>query len=473
MSDQSDCLIQPFLEFWNRYVTDNDQGTSELLGSAADLNGSWVFSRERLDAISKAMDVYMRSSEFLNALQQNIDTIIATKKQMDAHQASQHTLNSGALGQNSGPPLGTASHSAPTDHMSEMWNRFADVSQDPIERNTNRIGVTPYDVLYEEGSLSLLRFRSDYPIRQKEPVLICFSLINRPYVLDLQPDRSVIRQLLQHGLNVYMIDWGVPTEDDHTLRLHDYVCRLMKNVVDFICESSDSTKVSLLGYCMGGTMAALYTSLYQQQIRNLILLAAPIDFGGDESLLNIWTRKEYFDVDGLIDAFGNCPGSLLQLCFRQTKPVQNYVEKYINFCEKKDDDAFLENFFSMERWANDNIPVAGETFREFVKMFYQRNLLVQGKLRLNGIPIDLAMINCPLLMITADRDHLVPPCSTLVAKNHVASTETAEMNIWAGHMGLAVSSKAHRHLWPDAAAWIAAHSTPRDRGSGGIALSQG
>lgn len=341
-----------------------------------------------------------------------------------------------------------------------VWDRFARASSLPQTGDASS-SATPFDVVYTEHSFGVRRYRSRQKITVVQPILVCFSLINRPYILDLQPDRSVVAQLLRLGFDVYLIDWGTPSDSDCGLRLEDYVCRFIKNAADVVCEQSKSSQVNLLGYCIGGTMTAMYTALHQNAVCNLILLATPIDFSGD-GLLNLWTREEYFDVDGLIDAFGNCPGSLLQMCFQLMRPVQNFVEKYMKLCEKKDDDAFLENFLALERWANDNVPVAGETFREFVKLLYQRNLLVKGELRLHDIPVDLQMITCPLLMLTADADHLVPPDSTLALEEYVSSSDVQAISINAGHIGLAVSSKAHRQLWPAVAQWIAERSTPRD-----------
>jgi len=341
------------------------------------------------------------------------------------------------------------------------WRRLMNVPKVPQVARDVRVATTPHDVVYEEDSLKLLHYQNEHSIDLKEPVLVCFALVNRPYILDLQPGRSVVRQLLKRGFDVYLIDWGIPTAADRTLRIQDYVCGFMKHVVDFVANHSGSPKLNLLGYCMGGTMSAMYTALYPEQVKNLILMAAPIDFSGDEGLLNVWTREEYFDVDGLIDAFGNCPGSFMQSSFQMMKPVQNYVEKYLGFVEKMDDDDYLENFFAMERWVNDNIPVAGETFREFVKHLYQQNQLVKGQMRLRETPVKLENITCPLLTLTAEHDHLVPPNSTLAIKDFVSSKFVQNMSINAGHIGLAVSSKAHSQLWPDAAMWIADHSTNR------------
>src|SRR5262249_14828858 len=155
------------------------------------------------------------------------------------------------------------------------------------------------------------------------------------------------------------------------------------------------------------------------------LMTAPIDFGAgaDQSLVQFWSNPAYFDVDALIDAFGNCPAPLLQASFQMMKPVQNYYSKYVTFFDKMDDEGFVENFFAMEKWSNDNIPVAGETFREFVKKLYQRNELVKGEFRLGPeeAPVQLERISCPLMLLTASADHLVPPVQTEGVLPHVSS----------------------------------------------------
>ena len=397
----------------------------------------------------------------------NVDAIVAAKKQVNEFESinrSQQAKSPGDLRQPARSQANAANDPALTGicgrEATEMWDRFVGAPGRSETFSQVQDCATPYDVVYQQGSLRLLRFRNDTPIGLKEPVLVCFSLVNRCYIVDLKAERSVIRQLLRQGLDVYLIDWGTPTAADCTVHLHDYVCGRMKDVADFLCQYASAPQISLLGYCMGGTMAAMFTTLYQPQVRNLILLAAPIDFSGDESLLNLWTREKYFDVDGLIDAFGNCPGSFLQMCFQLTKPVQNYVQKYLNVRDRWGDDTFLENFLTLERWANDNIPVAGETFREFVKLLYQQNLLIKGQMSLDGRPTDLKSLTCPILILTADFDHLVPPRSALALRDYASSAELKEMSINAGHIGLAVSSKAHQQLWPKAATWIADHSSP-------------
>ena len=326
-----------------------------------------------------------------------------------------------------------------------------------------RVGITPSDVVLEMGAVRLLRYRRTTPARYAEPVLFCYALINRPYILDLQEGRSVVQRYLEQGFDVYMLDWGVPSASDSQLKLEDYVGRLLKQAVDFVLRAHARKGLHLLGYCMGGTISTLFTAEYPEKVDSLTLLAAPIDFSSGEGLLNLWTDPEYFDVDAFVDAHGNCPGWFLQSVFLLLKPVQNLIEKNIAFYERLPDRDFLANFFAMDRWLNDNIPVAGETFRQFVKNFYQENELVRGTFQFDGHTLDLGRITCPLLLLSARDDHLVPPASTNGIEPHVGSRDIHQQTIAAGHVGLVVSSKAQKILWPAATQWLADRSTTINR----------
>jgi polyhydroxyalkanoate synthase len=350
-------------------------------------------------------------------------------------------------------------HIALHAEQQRLWRRMLGVPRALELACTTRVGTTPHEVVFQRGSLRLLRYRRETPALHAEPVLFCYALINRHYILDLQPEKSVVRRYLEGGFDVYMIDWGVPSDADCHLTLHDYVSDFLDRVVGVVLCDRGCERVHVFGYCMGGTLAALYTALYPERVSSLTLTAAPIDFGGRESLLSLWTDAKYFDVDAFIDANGNCPAIFLQICFLLMKPVQNLLEKHAAFFEHLDDARFVSSYFAMESWVNDNIPIAGETFREFVKNLYQKNELVRGELRLGDRRIDLGRIACPLLVLTAASDHLVPPGSTEGIVPHVQSMDVTTMTIDAGHVGLVVGGKAHKTFWPAATRWLADHST--------------
>jgi len=320
-----------------------------------------------------------------------------------------------------------------------------------------KVGVTPHEVVFTENKLRLLHYRSlaekTYPV----PLLMIFALVNRPYILDLKPGRSVVEVLLKKGIDVYLIDWGVPGDEDKHLGLDHYINRYIRKAVSKVKKVSGSDKVSLMGYCMGGTMSAMYTSLYPEDVKNLILMTAGIDFKV-EGTLSLWSDKPNFDVDKFVEAFGNVPPEFLQISFLIMKPIQNLVSKYVSFYENVENEQFVDNFFAMEKWLNDNIPVPGEVFREFVKYCYQENLLVKNKLRINGKLVDLRNIKCSVLNLIAEHDHLVPPASSIVFNDLISSKDKEAIVYPTGHIGLSVSSKSLKELWPRVAEWLISRS---------------
>ncbi len=321
-----------------------------------------------------------------------------------------------------------------------------------------RVGATPSRQVYREDSLRLQNYESDVQKNSKTPLLLIFALVNRPYILDLRTGKSVVAHFVNSGFDTYNIDWGKPTDGDRYLAIEDYVLRYIDHCVDKVRERSGCDKINILGYCMGGSLSTMYTALRPQKVKNLMMLAAPVDWSGKDSLLQVWCDEKYFDVDKMIEVYGNAPTHWLQTSFQWLKPVQNLAEKWVGFYDNMENEKYLEDFFAMETWLNDNIPVAGETFRQFVKYCFQQNRLIQGKLELGGERVNLKNITCPILNLVAQHDHLVHPNQSLPLNEAVGSTDRTTINFPAGHIGLAVSGKAHKDMWPKAVQWLAERS---------------
>ena len=267
------------------------------------------------------------------------------------------------------------------------------------------VGTTPYEVIYAEGEMRLLHFIPSKSELLPVPVVITWALVNRYYILDLQPDKSVIRKLLDHGLDVYAIDWGYPTQKDRYLSIDDYVNDLMDHVVDIVRDRSSSDKITLMGVCQGGTFSVIYASLHQEKLRNLVTLVSPIDFDTNKSLLNVWSKD--LDVDKIVDYYGVVPADVLNISFLLIDPLRNIIDKYVNMFSKldaKSDDEEVHQrnveevkfFLRMEKWIFDSPDQAGEAYRQFIKDLYQKNLLIKNELEIGGKRIDLKK-NSPYL----------------------------------------------------------------------------
>ena len=318
------------------------------------------------------------------------------------------------------------------------------------------VGETPSEVVYEENKLRLLHYESRTEDQHSVPILVVYALINRPYILDLQPERSVIRTLLDNGFDVYMIDWDEPSTLDRSLTLDDYVNRYMENCVDEVRERSGQDSINVLGYCMGGTMSTMYAALNPEKVRNLALMAAGLCFAGDSGVLELWGDDEYFEPRAVTDTFHNVPAEFLDVGFALMDPVQNYVTKYVNLYENVENEDFVENFARMEEWLGDGIDVAGQTFVEFIEDIYQENKLMRNELYLSGEHVDVENIDMPVLQIVAEYDHLIPPEASKPFNDAVPSDDKTIMEFPTGHIGMSVSSKSHAELWPDVCDWFEA-----------------
>jgi poly[(R)-3-hydroxyalkanoate] polymerase subunit PhaC len=323
-----------------------------------------------------------------------------------------------------------------------------------------RKGVTPSESVYEEDRLQLRHFKGNGKPKHRTPLVFVYALVNRPYILDLKKGRSVVANFVDRGFDTYLVDWGVPQSADRHLTLDDYINGYMVNVMDFLRERTGSEQVNVLGYCMGGTMSTMFTALHQDCVKNLMLLAAPIDFATKDGLLNIWTREEYFDVDRFVDTFGNCPPQFLQALFLLLRPVGNLIEKPINFYEHMHEEKFIDDFLTTESWLNDNIAVPGEVYREFVKYLYQKNLLTQNRMPVGKHVVNLKNITCPVLNIMAGQDDLVP-CSQGTPFNDLVGSKDRRSILLpgSGHIGLAIGGRAQKEVWPQACEWLAERDT--------------
>jgi polyhydroxyalkanoate synthase subunit PhaC len=287
--------------------------------------------------------------------------------------------------------------------------------------------------------------------RGARPVLICFALVNRPYVLDLQPDRSLVRRLLEAGLEVYLIDWGNPDDADRGVDLAEYIERRLGGSVRHILRRHRTQSLDLLGVCQGGVLSLCYTALHPAQVANLITLTTPVDFHTSENLLSKWVR--HLDT-ALIEACGNVPGELLNGLFLALMPFRLTQQKYLRLLTDNLDTRAVEDFVRMEKWIFDSPPQAAAAFAQFVRWFYQENRLIRDALEIAGRRVRLADVRQPVLNLYALEDHIVPPSACAALRERVGSRDYTEYTIATGHIGMYVSRAARREIPARIISWL-------------------
>jgi polyhydroxyalkanoate synthase len=319
------------------------------------------------------------------------------------------------------------------------------------------IARSPRDELPLPGGARLLHFRS--PPRddarggppRSPPILLVPSLINRWYVLDLRPGASLVEALVGAGFDVWLLDWGVPEAEDRYLDW-DAVLRRLDRAARRVLRETAGSALALLGYCMGGTLAAIHAAQHPDRMAALITLAAPIDFA-EGGMLRRMVDPAWFDADA-VAAAGNVAPSQMQAGFTALRPTLE-AAKLASLPDLAADPRARDAFLALEAWASDNVPFPGEAYRRYIRGLYQGNELVAGTHRVNGAPVALGAIRCPVLAITASRDAICPPAAAAALLRHVGSSDTSALAVPGGHVGAVVGSRAAAEMYPALIRWLA------------------
>lgn len=318
----------------------------------------------------------------------------------------------------------------------------------PIE-----LGTTPREAVYTEDKLTLWHFKGATKPTAKTPLLICYALVNTPWMVDLQEDRSMVRNLLAQGEDVYLIDWGYPDGADRWLTLEDYIDGYLDRCIDVIRKRHAVDALNLLGICQGGVFSLCYATLHPEKVRNLITMVTPVDFHTPDNMLSHWARN--IDIDLFVDTYGNVPADVMNFAYLTLKPVRLNQQKYVGLVDILDNPKEVENFLRMEKWIFDSPDQAGEAFREFARDFFQKNQLIKGEARIGGKRIDLKTITQPVLNIYAEQDHLVPPAASTPMGDVIGSKDYTALAFKGGHIGIYVSGRAQAQVPPAIHEWLA------------------
>ena len=319
-----------------------------------------------------------------------------------------------------------------------------------------KVGQTPKDVIWQRDKVTLYRYRSDQR-RYRPPVFLVMSLVSKSYILDLRPGSSFVEVLLGRGLDVFMLDWGIPDELEAGNTLETYCDEYLPLGVAAACREADVDDVTIFGYCFGGVLASLYVAGHPEApARNLAVMATPID-SAKSGPMGAMMQKGRLDPDDMIDNTGNVPAEVILNSFKMLKPTQDFVG-YVNLWQNLWDDQYVEAYQTINGWGRDQIPFPGATMRQTVQLLNRDNAIVNDTMTLGGRPVSLSNITCPFLNVLAENDHIAPPEAVEPITGLVGSQDKTEMRLQAGHVGLIVGRNASKNTMPAMAEWLVQHS---------------
>ncbi len=316
-----------------------------------------------------------------------------------------------------------------------------------LTRPKPKVGLTPSDVVFRENKWSLLRYQPrPQGLKFATPVLLVPSLINRHYVLDLMPGKSLAEYLVAQGHDVFCIDWGTPGDEDRYLSFDDIVDGYLGRALRQTARISRAQRAHVLGYCMGGTMAAIHAARHPERFASFAALAAPVHFA-EAGLLAGWTRSNALDLDALLAACGNVPSQFIQSAFTLLRPTLP-LSKAVMVVDRAANDEFLDGYLALETWGNDNVAIPGAFYRRYLQDLYRDDALVKGRFCLGGQSVNLLKISCPTLVVTFEHDNIVPSACAAPLLALISSRDKQHLYLPGGHVGAVVSKHAAKTLWP-------------------------
>lgn len=319
------------------------------------------------------------------------------------------------------------------------------------EIDTVDVATTPKELVWQRDKVKIYHYTGDNKLKCKTPVLVSFAMLNRHDVLDLQQDRSLMKKLLDEGLDIYIMDWGYPTKADRNLSMEDYIDGYMNDAVDFVRRKNGVQKIHKMGICQAGTYSMIYAALYPEKLASLTTYVAPFDFNTEKSMLFKWTK--HIDVDAMVDSMGVIPGEMIDSAFGMLNPSMN-ITKYLGIMDSLEDKDKMLNFLRMEHWKQDLPAIPGEMYRKYIKDLFRDNLLIKGEMTLGGRTINLKNMTVPYLNVYATDDKIIPNESSQAVMAKIGSTDKQEYPFPGGHIGVFVGGRSQKELAPAVARWV-------------------
>lgn len=315
--------------------------------------------------------------------------------------------------------------------------------------------ATPSRVIYESGLVRLRHYAARGTTHHRVPLLLIYSLIKRPFILDLRRGRSVIEHLVNNGFEVYLIDWIPPTASDKWRGFDAYVNEDIANAVRAVQIHSGVEQISILGYCFGALLALMYTALHGDNVKNLVALTIPLDTSArDLPIENLTAAMSARSAEMIADIYGNAPAWMMYSFFNTLAPTHHLLDKFVGAYRSSSRPGFIETFRLFERWLHSDVPMAGKIFVETSAM-WRDNSLLKGEMKVGDTFVDLKRVAAPLLNVIGDFDDIVNPRSSEPLPELVSSADKRNLHYPTGHMGAAVSSDSLKKLWPQISKWLA------------------
>lgn len=303
------------------------------------------------------------------------------------------------------------------------------------------------------------------PKHYSVPVVLIPPLGVYGWVFDLMAERSLVRYFLAHGFSVYIIDWGQPTKSENYLSLETYALQWFPKAIEIVKQHSDQTQVSLVGYCMGGLLALMYTAAKgSDSVKNLVTIASPVNMhqmnsaiGKMYQILSIPNRMikklTGYQLNDFDSKLFHINGKLLSIGFQLTQPAA-MISSYLDLVKNLSNRDYVSRYTTMNEWFTNMPDYPGATMREMIEKFGLQNRMTHGQFHIGGRQVSFKNIHSALLAIAGDNDAITSIGAASAVLTVVGSLDKTFEVVSGGHAGLFTGSRAVKTTWVIVSDWL-------------------
>lgn len=359
------------------------------------------------------------------------------------------------------------------------------------------IATTPGKVVWRNEIMELIQYAPTTPDVLKRPLLIVPPWINKFYILDLNAEKSFIRWCVAQGLTVFCISWVNPDERHAAKDFESYMREGVFAALEAIERATGETRVSAIGYCVGGTMLgvalAYMAATGDERIASATFFTTQVDFSGAGELSVFVDEDQIRAVEAQMAERGYLDGARMAGAFNMLRPndlIWSYAVN--NYLKGKAPKAFDLLYWNAD---STRMPAANHSF--YLRNCYLENRLAKGEMTIGGQRLDLGAVTIPVYNLAAREDHIAPARSVFIGSQcfggpvdyvmagsgHIAGVVNppgkVKYQFWTGARPegtfedwVAAATETPGSWWPHWFAWVSALAPERTkaREPGGGAL---
>lgn len=340
------------------------------------------------------------------------------------------------------------------DQLEKLFLRTLNGLEVLIKQDISSPPLIRKKLLYQEKNLTLYHYIPVCERVHEIPIVLVPPLMTTTDIFDLTPEHSLAGTLVEQGYNVYLVDFGKPDRSDSHLKIDDYVLNYLYRAVHMTKKHADSSQVTLLGYCLGGSFSIVYGSVsldIRNDVKNVINIAGPIDMKHLQFFNYVFKpfKKEWF---ALIDKFNGIPKEFLTFIFKVSDPI-SHIRRPLHIVEKSWDRDFLVKYQALNNFFSNFQMLPAAAFKQCFEII-AGNQLVAGKYKMMDQTIDFSNFQANLLAFGGSKDTFIPPDSVRGIKEHISSKEFQYIELPFGHVSIMGSDKAQNSVWRTIIEWL-------------------